>query len=168
MTDWQAEYDDIEDLNEKYGLLRDEMTRLRGRQDDIEFFDEDDVIETVRQLSESVDGDLLVFLANDFGRPRAYRPEGVPRDVQDEIRRAVLDNKYDDSNKDLNELRREILAEYPAIHKAIVAEHSGDTIRYHLPEGSNQSTNFLTVREMVGLIDYTTNSFQRDGLSVTY
>lgn len=42
------------------------------------------------------------------------------------------------------------------------------TVRYHLPEGSNDTTNFITVRETVGLIDYTTNSFQSDGLSVTY
>lgn len=54
------------------------------------------------------------------------------------------------------------------MHKAIVSEHTGETLRYHLPEGSNESTNFVTVREMVGLIDYTTNSFQSDGLCETY
>ena len=99
----------------------------------------------------------MVFVANDFGRPRAYRPQGV--DVQNEIQEAILQNKYDDTNKDLNAIRRELLAEHPTIHKAIITDHSERTIRYHLPEGSNKTTNFVTVREMVGLINYTTNSF---------
>lgn len=89
-------------------------------------------------------------------------------DAQNNVREAILQNKYDDTNEDLNAIRRELLADHPAIHKAIVAEHSEGTIRYHLPEGSNETTNFVTVREMVGLIDYTTNSFQSDGLCETY
>ncbi|AHG05206.1 hypothetical protein HALDL1_06220 [Halobacterium sp. DL1] len=168
MTDWLTEYTETDDLNEKYGLLREEMTRLRGQRDDIEFFDEDAVGSDVRRLNETVDGDLVVFLANDFGRPRAYRPSGVEREAQDEIRRALLANKYDDTNEDLNEIRRELLDAHPAIHKVLVAVSAADGIRYHLPEGSNETTNFLTVREMVGLVDYTTNSFQSDGLSRTY
>ena len=43
-----------------------------------------------------------------------------------------------------------------------------DGVRYHLPEGTSEATNFLTVRETVGLVDYTTNGAQADGLSVTY
>ena len=168
MADWIGEYTETDDPNRKYDLLRAEMTRLRGQRDAIEFFDEDAVGDDVRRLNETVDGDLLVFLANDFGRPRAYRPSDLAKDVQDEIRQAVLQNKYDDTNDDLNEVRRELLDAHPAIHKIIVAEYVGEDVRYHLPEGSNETTNFLTVREMVGLVDYTTNSFQSDGLSVTY
>lgn len=168
MTDWMEEYTATDDLNQKYSLLRAEITRLRGRRDDIEFFDSEAVRSDLRRLNETITGDLVVFVANDFGQPRAYRPQGVAVSVQNEIREAVLQNKYDDTNKDLNALRRELLAEHPAIHKAIVAEHSEKVSRYHLPEGSNETTNFVTVREMVGLIDYTTNSFQHDGLSRTY
>jgi len=168
MADWLAAYAETEDLNEKYSHLRAEMARLRGRRDDIEFFDDEAVRSDVRDLSARVDGDLLVFLANDFGRPRAYRPSGTARDVQDEIRRAVLQRKYDDTNEDLDDIRRELLDAHPGIHKAIVAVCDDGAVRYHLPEGSNETTNFLTVREMVGLVDYTTNSFQADGLSQTY
>lgn len=168
MTDWTKEYAETEDLTEKYDLLRTEITRLRGQRDKIEFFDEEAVERDIRRLNQSVDGDLLVFLANDFGRPRAYRPSAVDQDVQNEVRKALLQNKYDDTNEDLNEIRCELLDEHPNVHKVIVVEYSEENIRYHLPEGSNQSTNFITVREMVGLIDYTTNSFQSDGLSVTY
>lgn len=166
--DWMAEYADTDDLNEKYGILRTEMAKLRRQRDDIEFFDSDTVRTHLQDLNETVEGDLIVFVANDFGRPRAYRPADVPLDAQDEIRRAILQNKYDDSNDDLNAIRQELLADHPAIHKAIVTEYSDEDIRYHLPEGSNETTNFITVREMVGLIDYTTSSFQSDGLSETY
>jgi hypothetical protein len=168
MSDWMDEYADTDDLNEKYKLLRAELTSLRGRRDDIEFFDDEALERDVRRSNETVDGDLLVFLANDFGWPIAFRPSGVPLDAQNEIREAILENKYADGHDDLDDIRRELLDAHPAVHKAIVAEHSGDSIRYHLPEGSNETTNFVTVREMVGLVDYTTNSFQSDGLSVTY
>lgn len=168
MTEFLDAYSETGDLNERYGLLTDEIARLRGRRDDIEFFDEERVEADVRRLNERVDGDLLVFLANDYGRPRAYRPEGVSTAAQNVVRASILANKYDASNEDLNDLRRTILDEHPAVHKVLVAEYSTDSVRYHLPEGSNESTNFVTVREMVGLVDYTTNSFQADGLSVTY
>jgi|GEM_PF-3202221 len=168
MPDWIEEYTRADDPNRKYSLLRAEITRLRGRRDEIEFFDSAAVAETIRRLNRTVDGDLVVFAANDFGMPRAYRPADLSRDVQDEIRRAILQHKYDDSNEQLNTIRRELLTEHPAIHKAIVAAYAPNDVSYHLPEGSNETTNFVTVREMVGLVDYTTNSFQHDGLSETY
>lgn len=165
MSDWMEEYAVVDDHDEKYKLLREEMTRLRGEGS---VFDREAVAETVRGLGETVEGVLVVFAANDFGLPMAYRPEGTGVEIQDAVRRAILENKYDDSNEDLDELRRELLDAHPAIHKAIIAEIDGGRVRYHLPEGSSSSTNFLTVREMVGLVDYTTNSAQNDGLSMTY
>lgn len=168
MSDWMETYAETDDINTKYRMLRAELARLRGRRDEIEFFDEDAVGDDIRRLNETVNGDLVVFVANDFGRPRAYRPTGTPVDVQDEIRQAILRDKYDGTNEDLDEVRRELLDAHPRIHKAIVATYTDDEIRYHLPEGSNDTTNFLTVREMVGLVDYTTNSAQADGLSTTY
>lgn len=168
MNDWVDEYAETDDLNRKYELLREEITDLRGRRDEIEYFDEEAVESDVRRLNETVSGQLIAFVANDFGRPRAYRPSGLEKNVQDDVRHAVLENKYDDTNEALDEIRRELLTEHRGIHKIIVVEYSEETISYHLPEGSNETTNFITVREMVGLIDYTTNSFQSDGLSRTY
>lgn len=162
------DYADTDDLNEKYGHLRAQMADLRGRRDDIEYFDEHAVEDDIRQYSDTVDGTLIVFVANDFGRPRAYRPSDVDRDAQNDIRKALLRNKYDDTNDDLDQIRTQLLDDHPGIHKIIVAEYSDDQIKYHLPESSNHTTNFITVREMVGLIDYTTNSFQNDGLTITY
>lgn len=168
MTDWIDAYTDTDDLNEKYGHLRTQIATLRARRDDIEYFDEDAVLDDVRELDDTIDGHLIVFLANDFGRPRAYRPSNVDRDAQNDIREALLQHKYDDTNDHLNQIRNQLLHDHPGIHKIIAAEYSTDEITYHLPEGTNHTTNFITVREMVGLIDYTTNSFQNDGLSKTY
>lgn len=168
MTDWLEEYAELEDPNRKYELLREEATRLRGQRDEIEFFDRDEVAKTIADLDGEVEGRLFVFVANDFGRPVAYRPEDAGFGLQDAVRRAILDGKYDATQSDLDEIRESLLQAHPEIHKAIVAEVDGTSVRYHLPEGSNQTTNFLTVREMVGLVDYTTNSDQREGLSKTY
>lgn len=162
------EYAAAETHNEKYRLLRDELARLRGQRDEVEYFEEAAVKRDIRQFNADVDGELVVFVANDFGRPRAYRSERVAKTVQNDIREALLQDKYDDTTPELNRIRRALLDAHPGLHKVIVAEHSDGAIRYHLPEGSNDATNFITVREMVGLIDYTTNSFQSDGLSVTY
>ncbi|MFB6207475.1 MAG: hypothetical protein ABEJ05_13220 [Haloglomus sp.] len=167
MSDWMEKYAATDDLNEKYTILREELTRLRG-QGRSEFFDREAVTETVRDINGEVDGVLIVFVANDFGMPVAYRPEDTGFEVQDAVRRAILENKYDDSHPDLDELRQTLLERHPAVHRAIVAEIERGSVRYHLPEGSNESTNFITVREMVGLVDYTTNSQQNEVLSEMY
>ena len=161
-----AAYADADDPNERYRILRREMARLRGEGRDA-LFDADAVADTVRELDGRTDGVLVVFAANDFGLPMAYRPAGTGLELQDAVRRAILEEKYDE-DEDLDDLRRELLAEHPGVHKAIVATFEEGRVRYHLPEGSDETTTFLTVREMVGLVDYTTNSAQRDGLSTTY
>lgn len=163
MTEWMDEYAESDDLNEKYRILREEVRELRDKAEISDRFHPDDPKDTIRQLSDRVDGHLLVFAANDFGRPVAYRPEGVEIEAQNEIRLTLLDRKYDE-HEDLNELRRELLDAHPKIHKAIIAEYRDGNIRYHLPEGSNETANFITVREMVGLVDWTTHN----GASVTY
>lgn len=165
--EWTEDYASTKDLNEKYKLLREETARLRRDTGSEDRFDPEAVAQTVRDLNEAIDGDLLVFAANDFGLPVAFRPETFEIEQQDAVRQAILENKYDEQ-EDLNEIRHELLTTHPAIHKIIVAEYTHGNVRYHLPEGSNAETNFLTVREMVGLVDWTTNSFQGDGLSRTY
>lgn len=179
MTDtWIENYQNAETLNEKYGLLRDEMTKIRRRAvrsvkkqrfaPGEVWYDPNEVAQTIAELDDEVEGRLVVFAANDFGLPRAFRPTDLERDVQEEIRQELLNEKYSDKHQDLDAIRQELLAEHPAIHKAIVAEWSEDGIRYHLPEGSSPDTNFLTVRETVGLIDWTTNSYQAEDVSKTF
>lgn len=167
MREWLDQYASTDDLNEKYRLLRREMTRLRAAAGGDDRFNPEAVEATVRALSEKVEGHLVVFVANDFGLPIAFRPSALDRAIQNQIRQAVLDEKYDE-HEDLDRLRAQLLERYPAVHKAIVAEYHDGEVRYHLPEGSSERTNFLTVREMVGLVDYTTNSSQGDHQSRGY
>ncbi|PSQ38198.1 hypothetical protein BRD13_07135 [Halobacteriales archaeon SW_5_70_135] len=168
MTDFIRAYARAEDLNERYTLLREEMAVLRDSADDDERYDPDAVRETVRDLAASHGGRLVVFVADDFGLPVNFRPEGLEPEKLDGVRRAILEEKYDHHQSDLDAVRRDLLDEHPRIHKAIVADVGGDDVRYHLPEGSNEKTNFLTVRETVGLVDYTTNSAQAGSQSRTY
>lgn len=167
MADWLDEYARTTDRNERYRLLRAEMARLRGEAGDKDLYDREAVAATIRRLNDAVDGDLVVFVANDFGLPRAYRPAETGLELQAAVHRALLDGKYA-TDPELDDLRQRLLADHPGIHKAIVAVVDGATLRYHLPEGSTETTNFLTVREMLGLIDYTTNAFQGEGRSLTY
>lgn len=166
--EWLTAYADAAEPNDRYRLLRRELSRLRGEADlETDLFDPEDVGETLASLAGGLDGALLAFVANDFGLPVAFRPEGTSIEAQRDVRRAILTGKYD-RHDDLDAVREAVLETHPRIHKVVVAEHGPRRVRYHLPEGSTEETAFLTVREMVGLVDYTTNSVQREGLSRTY
>lgn len=177
MDDWLSTYADADDPNRRYRLLREEAARLRRDAvadldfddpgNDVVFTHADAFWDALRDHDDRASGALVAFAANDFGYPVALRPEGFPRERQDEVRRAVLAGKYraDDA---LDEARRDLLDADSRLHKALVARFDGDDVTYHLPGGRRDDTNFLTVREAVGLVDYLTNSDQAEDLSLTY
>lgn len=164
--EWIARYTATDDVNARYRLLREEATRLRQRAvrpDDMKFTDDPAFLNLVRDLNEELEGTLLVFAANDFGWPVALRPAGTPKRLQEEIRRELLKQKYRSSPK-LDEIRMQLLEADERIHQVLVATHDGDRIDYHLPGGWKTNTNFLTVREAIGLVDYITNGHQREAI----
>jgi hypothetical protein len=184
MDDWLAAYADADGPNRRYRLLHEEAARLRrDAVDDVDFDDpnndltftqSDEFWSALRDHADRTDGHLVVFAANDFGYPVALRPEGLPRERPDEVRRAILDGKYraDDT---LDAARRALLDADRRVHNVLAtrlddsdSDGDGDRMTYHLPGGRRDDTNFLTVREAVGLVDYTTNSAQAEGLSRTY
>lgn len=59
-------------------------------------------------------------------------------------------------------IRRTILEVDPWVHQVLVARHDGDRIDYHLPRGWRTNTEFPTVREALGLVDYIPNGHQRE------
>lgn len=172
--DWLAAYADADDPNRRYRLLREEAARLRRDADreyddpgnDVVFTHADAFWAALRDHDDRADGHLVVFAANDFGYPVALRPEGVPRDRQDEVRQGILAGKYR-ADDDLDDARRALLDADRRVHK-VLATRLGDDVTYHLPGGHRDDTNFLTVREAVGLVDYLTNSAQAADLSRTY
>lgn len=165
-TDFATAYAAADDLNAKYRLLRREATRLRQRAerpDDVKFTDNADVLDAIRACNDRLEGTLIVFAANDFGWPVALRPEGTPERLQEDVRRELLREKYK-SNSELDRIRETVLEADLRVHKALVACHDGDRVDYHLPGGWKPNTEFLTVREALGLIDYITNGHQREAI----
>lgn len=164
--EWLDAYATENDVNTKYHLLRQEAKRLRQRAErpaDMKFTDDPAFLNLVRECDERVNGTLLVFAANDFGWPVALRPTGTPKQLQADVRTELLAEKYK-SSQELDEIRRALLAADGRIHQALVARHDGDEIDYHLPGGWKADTNFLTVREALGLIDYITHGQQREAI----
>ncbi|MCU4743288.1 hypothetical protein [Natronoglomus mannanivorans] len=164
--EWLDAYTTEEDVNAKYHLLRREAKRLRQhaeRPADMKFTDDPAFLDLVRACNERVDGTLLVFAANDFGWPVALRPTGTSKQLQADVRTELLAEKYK-SSPELDEIRRTLLDADVRVHQALVVRHSGDEIDYHLPGGWKVDTNFLTVREALGLIDYITHGHQREAI----
>lgn len=165
-TEFLTAYAEADSVNSKYRMLRREATRLRQlaeRPDDVKFIHNPAVLDVIRECNDRVEGTLLVFAANDFGWPVALRPEGTPEQLQEDVRRELLCEKYK-SNPELDEIRKAVLETDPRIHQVLVARHDGDQIDYHLPGGWKTNTEFLTVREALGLIDYITNGHQREAM----
>lgn len=165
-TDFPTAYAEADDVNAKYRILRREATRLRRRAvrpDDVKFTDDPAVVDVIRACNDRIDGALLVFAANDFGWPVAFRPEGTPERLQEDVRRELLREKYE-SDPELDRIRKDVLEVDPRVHQVLVARHDGDRIDYHLPGGWRTNTEFLTVREALGLVDYITNGHQREAM----
>lgn len=171
---------DPTEMNEAYQEHRRALQRLRSRVHDTAFdrvarFPLGKIARMLRTYNERVDGDLVVFVANDFGMPVAYRPTGVPKQRQNEIRTELLAEKYKSDDR-LDEIRKQLTTE-TKVHKALVGAIGDEEIRYHLPgvgsvgnevvdrddpEAATSATNFLTVREGVGLVDFCTNADQQN------
>lgn len=155
------------DINRRYQKNRQEIQRLRKEAhatsfDEIARFPVEGLLEVLREHDGRLDGDLIAFVANDFGMPIAFRPEGVEKERQNEVRLEILEEKYKSDDR-MNTIREEIVDDVK-IHKALVSLVNGDEIRYHLPGSTRGETNFVTVREAVGLVDFTTNANQHNCL----
>lgn len=72
---------------------------------------------------------------------------------------AILDpgGEYDTDRYDLNPIREALREADRRIHQVLVAEWWSDAVEYFLPEGKSEKSDFLTVREPLGLVDWTAN-----------
>lgn len=170
MPGFVENYAKEDDTNESYHLLREEAKVLRREARDADFRDNDEIYDALQKWNQKVDGTLLAFLANDFGFPVAFRPEGTDAEIQDQVRQAILEGKYQPGpeHDELEVIQEELLGLDRRIHKSLVALVDEHAVDYFLPEGKNPVSTFLTVREPLGLIDWTTNARAAPGFQRTY
>lgn len=170
MSGFTETYAEAGNVDDRYRLLRLEAKRLRAEASDTDFRDNEEIHGILREWNAEVEGVLLAFLANDFGWPVAFRPEGTDAAIQDEVRRTILDGKYSPQPEDaaLEEIQTQLLDADERVHKGLVAVVDGEGVDYFLPEGKQEASSFLTVREPLGLIDWTTNSSGAEGFQRTY
>lgn len=163
-------YGQEDDPNERYHLLREEVKVLRREAGNADFRGNDEIYHALREWNQMLDGTLLAFLANDFGFPVAFRPEGTDAEIQDQVRQAILEGKYQPGpgHDELEVIQEELLGLDRRIHKCLVALVDEHAVDYFLPEGKNPSSTFLTVREPLGLIDWTTNAASAPAFQRTY
>lgn len=155
--EWLETYKATSDPNERYQLLRQEAKRLRGAGADTRFDRNEELLEILRRQNTELDGTLLAFLANDFGIPPAYLPDGHDREALNDVRVTILEDKYNSNRSDLNPIREELHEVDNRIHQVLVVEWWPDRVGYFLPEGKSGKPDFLTVREPLGLVDWTAN-----------
>lgn len=170
MTDSLTRYGDLEDADERYHLLRSEAKQLRREAENADFRGNEAIYRILRDRNAEMDGVLLAFLANDFGWPVAFRPEGTEPAIQDRVRKTILEGKYRPKarHEELEAIQEELLEADKRIHKGLVAVVDSENVDYFLPEGKQDASSFLTVREPLGLIDWTTNSSAASGFQRTY
>lgn len=162
-----------DDPNEQYLELIDQQLDLRDTTDPD--MDEETIRSVLDENQSRFDGDLLFFAANDFGQPRTFLPEHLSEQEQDAALQAVLDGvherKWRARNSALRDVRNRMFEEVRGIHQGFGAVYrddgSGD---YDIDFPSNATYNFLTIRQVVGLVDWLANAGDSwdDGLRLTY
>lgn len=173
--------DDITELNDRYRETLGEQADLRRRgyelleaEDAFPPLDTDALSAVCRNHAARFDGRLLLFGASDFGHPAAFVPDRGAETIEGADRAAVLDGLHEEAGKwqgshdGLRELREAAFAADPNLHKGFAAHVTDDGVEYDLEGGVDEAYNFVTIRQVVGLVDWLTNSFQADALTVRY
>lgn len=157
--------------NERYRQLLAQQIALRD--ENSSNLDTEAIRGILRDRQEGFDGHLLFFAASDFGQPRVLLPETV--EDQDAALQAVLDRiheqKWRANNHDLREVRHRIIDEVRGIHKGLPALYRDDgSAEYDIVYGWHGVYNFVTIRQVVGLVDWMANAGDRwdDGLRIEY
>ncbi|WP_122089220.1 hypothetical protein [Halalkalicoccus subterraneus] len=164
---------DADDPNAQYLDLIDQQLDLRDTTDPD--MDEDAIRSVLEENESRFDGDLVFFAANDFGQPRAFLPDHLSDEEQDAALQAVLDaiheEKWRARNSALRDVRDQMFEDVRGIQKGLGGVYrddgSGD---YDIDFPSNASYNFVTIRQVAGLVDWMANAGDRwdDGLRLTY
>ncbi|MFC6903833.1 hypothetical protein [Halalkalicoccus tibetensis] len=119
------------------------------------------------------DGHLVFFAASDFGEPRVFLPAGLSN--RDEALQAILDRVHEQKwrarDSGLRDVRSQLFDEVPGIHQGLAALYrENGSAAYDIDFPWDGAYNFVTIRQAVGLVDWTTNAQEPwlDGLRRTY
>ncbi|WP_435332968.1 hypothetical protein [Haloarchaeobius sp. TZWWS8] len=160
----------LESLAEQAAMRRDSIARLR-ESDEESTLDVDAIAAVCRTRSQEFDGHLVFFGASDFGHPEAFVPAAVDGSA---LKRRVLDGLHEESGKwqgtdeELRAVRDAYFEAAPNLHKGLAVLVTEDGVRYDLEGGVAETNNFVTIRQVAGLVDWLTNSYQAERLTTTY
>lgn len=168
--------EDVEVLNERYLDTLGEQADLRERgfetlrdADAFPPLDVEAIGDVLATEGAEFDGDLVVVAASDFGHPAAFVPEGPEPAVALNRLLAELHREAGKWSEDesLQGVRTAVRDAEPNVHKVLPALLAED-VRYDLPSGTDSRANFVTIRQVVGLVDWVANSYQAGRLTVRY
>lgn len=145
--------------NERYRELIQEQITLR--RENRATIDVDEVKRILRDRQTEFDGHLVVLVANDFGKPIAFLPEeaGDYSTVLNSILDEIHDQKWDAENFDLRDVRNQLMEEVAGLHKVLPALYFGEeAAEYDITAGKDLSYNFVTIRQVAGLVDWLANA----------
>lgn len=126
--------------------------------------DIDTISDLLKTREKEFDGRLVFFAASDFGRPVVFLPANFNN--TDTRLNTVLDTiheqKWQAENKQLRSVRHQVFDEVDGIHQGLAAVCYDDgSVEYDIVYGWHGVYNFLTIRQVVGLVDWVTNADER-------
>ncbi|MDL5362304.1 hypothetical protein [Halalkalicoccus sp. NIPERK01] len=135
--------------------------------------DEDGVRTVLEERAADFEGRLLFFAASDFGQPRVFLPADLSD--PDAVLQSVLDRihaeKWSPEHDGLRDVRRQVFEEVAGIHQGLPAlYHGSGEAEYDLAGPWDGVYNFVTIRQVVGLVDWVTNADEEwvEGRRLTY
>lgn len=135
--------------------------------------DEDAIRTILAESAPEFDGHLIFFAASDFGKPRVFLPANLadPDRALGTILDRIHREKWSDEHEGLRAVRNRVFVEAPGIHQGLPAVYYGpENAAYDLTGPWDGAYNFVTIRQVVGLVDWLTNADEEwtDGRRLTY
>lgn len=163
--------DEPTDPDELYVYLLARQRKLRASNG--ANLDEDGVRTVLEERATDFEGHLLFFAASDFGQPRVFFPADLPD--PDAVLQSVLDRihteKWSPDHDRLRDVRRQVFEEVSGVHQGLPAlYHGSGEAEYDLAGPWDGVYNFVTIRQVVGLVDWVTNADEEwvEGRRLTY
>lgn len=147
------------DPNERYRELLGEQIELRSQHSpDVDI---EGVKAVLRERQDEFDGYLVVLVANDFGKPVAFLPEaaGDYSTVLNAVLDEIHEEKWSAEHDGLRAVRNQLFEAVDSLHKVLPALYFEDgSAEYDIAPGRDQAYNFVTIRQVVGLVDWIANA----------